>query len=69
MRTAGSGLSAGRALQGRWACAAGALGVRSRGAAGALGVRSRGAGRVGWPWAVHSVHSAYFRSVLTRYFS
>ena len=25
-------------------------------------------GRVGWPWAVHSVHSAYFRSVLTRFF-
>ena len=32
-----------------------------QGAAGAQ------AGRAGWPWAVHSVHSAYFRSVLTRY--
>ena len=25
-------------------------------------------GRLGWPWAVHSVHSAHFRSVLTRFF-
>ena len=41
----------------------GARGVRSRGAAGAL------PGRAAWPWAVHSVHSAYFRSVLTRYCS
>ena len=43
----------------------------------ALGARQAGAGRMGpsrpgrlgWPWAVHSVHSAYFRSVLTRFFS
>ena len=25
-------------------------------------------GRLGWPWAMHSVHSAHFRSVLTRFF-
>ena len=39
--------------------------------AGALGVLALGTqpGRTGWPWAVHSVHSAYFRSVLTRYCS
>ena len=43
-----------------------ARGVRSRGGAWALGARP---GRVGWPWAVHLVHSAYFRSVLTRYCS
>ena len=35
-------------------------------AAWALGARP---GRLGWPWAVHSVHSAHFRSVLTRFFS
>ena len=42
----------------------------------ALGARQAGAGRtgrarpgrLGWPWAVHSVHSAHFRSVLTRFF-
>ena len=49
------GRRAGRAQQGR-----------SRRAAWALGARP---GRLGWPWAVHSVHSAYFRSVLTRFFS
>ena len=37
-----------------------------RRAAWALGARP---GRLGWPWAVHSVHSAHFRSVLTRFFS
>ena len=26
-------------------------------------------GRLGWPQAVHSVHSAHFRFVLTRFFS
>ena len=46
---------AGRAQQGRGRRAAWVLGARPR--------------RAGWPWAVHSVHSAYFRSVLTRYFS
>ena len=61
-----------RGRAGRWAWARGALGV------GALGVGARGArpgrglgarpGRLGWPWAVHSVHSAHFRSVLTRFF-
>ena len=34
-------------------------------AAWALGARP---GRLGWPWAVHSVHLAHFRSVLTRFF-
>ena len=37
-----------------------------RRAAWALGARP---GCLGWPWAVHSVHSAHFRSVLTRFFS
>ena len=55
--------------------------VRSRGLAG-RGSAQQGRGRrtawavgarpgvvLGWPWAVHSVHSAHFRSVLTRFFS
>ena len=59
-----------------------AAGRRRRRAAGrwergrALGARQAGAGRkgrarpgrLGWPWAVHSVHSAHFRSVLTLFF-
>ena len=57
---------AGSGMAGR----AGAQAGRSRrGRAGrwawALGARP---GRLGWPWAVHSVHWAHFRSVLTRYF-
>ena len=36
-----------------------------RRAAWALGMRP---GRAGWPWAVHSVHSAYFWPGSTRYF-
>ena len=40
----------------------GALGARQ----GAAGAR---AGRAGWLWAMHSVHSACFRSGLTRYCS
>ena len=42
-----------------------ARGLGAGRAAWALGARP---GRVGWAWAVHSVHSAYFRSVLTRFF-
>ena len=42
---------------------------RARQATGARGVRGLGAERASWSWAVHSVHSAYFRSVLTRYCS
>ena len=39
---------------------------RARGRAGwALGSRP---GHAGWPWAVHSVHSAYFWLGSTRYF-
>ena len=49
----------GRALRarqaGRWARGRQALG-------------GRGARGLGWPWAVHSVHSAHFRCVLTRFF-
>ena len=62
----------------RWARAGHAAGARpGRWARGrALGTRQAGAGRagrarpgrLGWPWAVHSVHSAHFRSVLTRFF-
>ena len=45
--------------------ALGARRARGRRAAWALGTRP---GHAGWPWAVHSVHSAHFRSVLTRFF-
>ena len=45
-------------------------GARERGRARRRQARGRqtsarglGAGRAGWPWAVHSVHSVYFRSV------
>ena len=44
--------------------AGGAAGRWTRGRA--LGARP---GHLGWPWAVHSMHSAHFRSVLTRFFS
>ena len=51
-------------------------GRRARGRAAGVGARGAGLGRaawawpgrLGWPWAVHSVHSAHFRSVLTRFF-
>ena len=59
----------GRQATARGACAAGARkarGLDAGPAAWALGARP---GRTGWPWAVHSMHSAYFRSVLTRYCS
>ena len=67
-----------RRAAGRWALRR-ALGARKgagRAAGRALGARQAGAGRagrarpgrLGWPWAVHSVHSAHFRSVLTRFF-
>ena len=55
-----------------------ARGVRGRGAAGraelarhrrgARGHARPGRGLGAWAWAVHSVHSAHFRSVLTRFF-
>ena len=41
---------------------------RARQARGARGARCLGAGRAGWPWAVHSVHSACFWPGSTRYF-
>ena len=53
----GARVRAERAGQGR---------LGGRRAAWALGARP---GSLGWPWAVHSVHSAHFRSVLTRFFS
>ena len=64
----------------RGACAAGRAGraagallsVRSSRGTGAVRAAMHGlgvAGRLGWPWAVHSVHLAHFRSVLTRFFS
>ena len=62
----------------------GAQGGRRMGTGGRAGARASGSGagraagrwergrarpgRLGWPWAVHSVHSAHFRSVLTQYF-
>ena len=47
-----------------------AAGERTAGSGvrGARQARGLGAGRAGWPWAVHSMHSAHFRSVLTRFF-
>ena len=66
---AGSGTAgrAGAQAAGRQARARqGAAGLGARPCtAWALGARP---GRLGWPWAVHSVHSAHFRSVLTRFF-
>ena len=56
---AGAGRAAGRWARGR------ALGARQAGAGRAGRAQP---GRLGWPWAVHSVHSAHFRSVLTRFF-
>ena len=62
----------GRALgarQGAGRAAGRALGARQGGAGRAAGRRAgwqaRGARGLGWPWAVHSAH---FRSVLTRFF-
>ena len=66
---AGRGRARGAARQG--ARAAGRQ-ARARQGAASLGVAwELGAqpGRLGWPWAVHSVHLAHFRSVLTRFFS
>ena len=67
----GWALGAGRAgagcagtAQAAWARGARALGRQALGRAG-----SGRPGRAGWPWAVHSVHSAHFLSVLTRFFS
>ena len=60
-------MRAGRAGRARQAGMLGACGRGAQGAqaAWALGARPR---RLGWHWAVHSVHSAHFRSVLTRFF-
>ena len=58
------GSAAGRAGGRQWR-AGRAQQRRGRSAAWALGTRP---GCAGWPWAVHSVHSAHFRSVLTRFF-
>ena len=55
----------GKQARGRQATVCGAHGACAAGARQAPGL---GAGRAGWPWAVHSVHSAHFRSVLTRFF-
>ena len=80
-RGAGAGRARGARQAGRrrWARAGHAAGARpGRWARGrALGTRQAGAGRagrsrpgrLGWPCAVHSVQSAHFRSVLTRFFS
>ena len=60
----------GRARAGERQLGAGAGGlqgaVRAAGRRWACGAARPG--RLGWPWAVHSVHSAHFRSVLTRFF-
>ena len=70
-QAAGEGGTGVRALgsRGRAEQAAGARQRRGRGKAGARGACGLGAGRADWPWDVHSVHSAYFRFVLTRYCS
>ena len=62
-KSAGARDTCGRA---RVARAAGRAGRAAGALLGALGPRP---GRTGWPWAVHSVHSARFRSDLTLYFS
>ena len=75
----------GRQAHGRWRARARAgerqLGTGAGGRARArasgswaqaqAGGRALGAlpGRLGWPWEEHSMHSAHFRSVLTRFFS
>ena len=64
---AGGGRRAGRMAGG--AQARGVRGARGRMGAGAGRAAGAMPGRLGWPWAVHSVHSAHFRSVLTRFFS
>ena len=57
---------AGRACAGRQA---GGRASAARGARGRQGARGHGRlGGLGYPWAVHSGHSAHFRSVLTRFF-
>ena len=80
---AGRGAQAGvRGRAGRRRQAAAARAQRARGRERQLGAGAggrQGAGRaagrwarcraLGAPWAVHSVHSAHFRSVLTRFFS
>ena len=80
-KSAAAGWSAGRAgsssaraqgAAGALACAAGgaqARGARQAGAGRAAWALGAQPGRAGWSWVVHSVHSSYFRSVLTRYCS
>ena len=77
-RAAGARAAGARA---REACAAGRAGHARQGRCWACGAREAQAlcarpctawawpGRLGWPWAVHPVHSTHCRSVLTRFFS
>ena len=57
---------------GSWARRRGAQWARRRAGRGSRRGRAGqgwlGAGRAGWPWAVHSVHSACFWPGSTRYF-
>ena len=69
-RQAGARGRARQQARARGACGAGLAGRQARSlgagcAAWALGAQP---GRAGWPWVVYSVHSAHFRSVLTRFF-
>ena len=62
-RRTGAGARARARASGSW--------VQAQAGGRALGVRRAGRAllrRLGWPWAVHSVHSAHFQSVLTRFF-
>ena len=65
-----------RGARKRQAAGAGGTGVQAQARAERAGQGWLGAGQAAWalgarpwPWAVHSVHSTYFRSVLTRFSS
>ena len=60
--------SVARAAGERWVGARGRARRQARARAERAGQGWLGAGRAGWPWAVHSVHSACFWPGSTRYF-
>ena len=73
-RAGGRGQARGARRAGRQARGARRAGRRARGALlagrrpGQAGARQQARARAGWLRAVHSVHSAHFQSVLTRFF-
>ena len=62
-RAAGARALAGPRPRGRAAARRRRRRATGRWARGKQALGSRGARSLGWPWAVHSVHSAHFRSV------